>query len=391
VHANALNAALTGSFIKELDPRINLALIASMGLLTFIIMIFLPQPSHRMIALGLWSLAFILVIGWLYNTHDLMVIAVVPLLTLNTTGAACLFQQFLGDRLEKARTRANFEKYVSANVVKSMLDRAEEFNEIRKGTRLPCTILFSDLRGFTTMTESADSKSLVVQLNEYFSEMVEAVFRHDGTLDKFIGDAVMSVWGNVTSQGAQVDAQNAVFTALDMLDSLDKLNSRWTAEGKGEFHIGIGLNHGEVIAADMGSAKKMEFTVIGDAVNLASRLEGVTKEYGLTLILGERVADLVRGSFSLQTVDLIKVKGKTKPVDTFTVLRTAVNADDLTIYENAIRNYRSGEFSQAKKQFDSIAARWTHNQLPQLFSDRCGHLLSEPPEHWTGVFEMKTK
>jgi adenylate cyclase len=391
VHANALNAALTGSFIHEVDPRINVLLIATMGLLTYLIMAFLAQPLHRILCLAAWNVAFIIAIQALYNSTGWMVIALAPLFTLNSSAAGCLFHQFLMDRLEKARTRASFEKYVSANVVASMLDRAEEFDEIRKGTRLPCTMLFSDLRGFTTLTESSDSKALVIQLNEYFTEMVEAVFRHDGTLDKFIGDAVMAVWGNVTRAGPAVDARNAVFTAIDMLESLDKLNARWMTEGKGEFHIGIGINHGEVIAADMGSAKKKEFTVIGDAVNLASRLEGVTKNYHLALILGESVADLVRGAFPLQTVDLIQVKGKTKPVDTFTVIRQNPDLPALAVYEQAIKDYRTGHFEKARQNLEKIVPAWNHNDLPKIYLERCLELIAHPPESWDGVFIMKTK
>ncbi|MDX6765991.1 MAG: adenylate/guanylate cyclase domain-containing protein [Candidatus Methylacidiphilales bacterium] len=391
VHANALNAALTGSFIREPSPVWNLGLIAACGLAAFLLMALVGAPVLRVLGLALISTAFLFFIQWLYSQHGWMIIAIAPILCFNTSGAACLFHQFLMDRLDRARTRANFEKYVSANVVASMLDRAEEFDEIRKGTRLPCTMLFSDLRGFTTLTESADSKALVVQLNEYFTEMVEAVFRHDGTLDKFIGDAVMAVWGNVTSAGKENDARNAVFTALDMLDSLDKLNAKWTAEGKGEFHIGIGLNHGEVIAADMGSTRKKEFTVIGDAVNMASRLEGATKEYGLTLILGQSVADLVRGAFPLQTVDLIRLKGKTIAADTFTILRQNPDLEALAVYEHAIRDYRAGRFTEACDALQQILPRWKHNQLPHLYLERCQELLAHPPASWDGVFVMKTK
>jgi adenylate cyclase len=221
--------------------------------------------------------------------------------------------------------------------------------------------------------------------------MVETVFRHGGTLDKFIGDAVMAVWGNTTSLGPSVDARNAVHTALDMLASLQTLNTRWKTEGRMEFHIGIGLNHGEVIAGNMGAPRRKEFTVIGDAVNLASRLEGVTKEYGLALVIGESVADLVRGDFPLQTVDLIQVKGKTKPVDTFTIPLALPDPTALATYEEAIRDYRAGNFFAAKKKFDDVRPALPGNDLPGLYSDRCRHLLEAPPQDWTGIWVMKTK
>jgi adenylate cyclase len=391
VHANALNAALTGSFIHEPDPRFNVTFIAAMGLIAFLLMAVLQTPGHRIIALGLWSVALLVFLGWLYNEHNWMLIALAPLLNFNCCGAGCLFHQFLMDRLEKARTRATFEKYVSANVVKEILDRTQDFEETLGGKRLPCTMLFSDIRGFTTATESADSAKLVAQLNEYLTEMVEAVFRHDGTLDKFMGDAVVAVWGNVATQGPQQDARNAVFTALDMLDSLDQLNARWVSEGRMELKIGIGLNQGDVIAGNMGSPRRMEFTVIGDAVNLASRLEGATKEYGLSLILGESVATLVRGAFPLQTVDLLQVKGKTKPVETFTVPRKSPDLTHLARYEDAVKLYRAGKFTEARAIFDSLRESWTENDLPEKYVERCDHLIAHPPADWDGVFVMKTK
>lgn len=176
-----------------------------------------------------------------------------------------------------------------------------------------------------------------------------------------------------------------------MLASLRQLNARWTAEGRMEFHIGIGLNHGEVIAGNMGSPRRKEFTVIGDAVNLASRLEGVTKEYDLQLVIGESVAALVRDDFPLQTVDLLQVKGKNKPVDTFTVPFPAPDPALLATYEEAVREYRAGRFFFAQKQFDALCETWTANDLPALYSNRCRHLIKEPPQDWTGIWIMKTK
>ena len=391
VHANALNAALTGSFIYEPDPRITVFIVAAMGLAAFALMAITPQPSWRIIGLTLGSMMILIIVYLLYDRGGWMIAMVAPLLNFNCCGAGVLFHQFLMDRLEKARTRATFEKYVSANVVKEILDHSEDLEKTLGGRRVRCTMLFSDIRGFTTATESADSQALVAQLNEYLTEMVEAVFRHGGTLDKFMGDAVMAVWGNTTSLGPAADARNAVHSAQDMLDSLQKLNARWKAEGRMEFQIGIGLNHGEVIAGNMGSPRRMEFTVIGDAVNLASRLEGVTKQYGLSFVLGESVADLVRGDFILQTVDLIQVKGKNKPVDTFTLLPVGSDSTALATYEEAILDYRAGRFAAAQSKFAEVEEMLKANALPRIYCERCRVLVESPPDDWNGVWIMKTK
>ena len=182
------------------------------------------------------------------------------------------------------------------------------------GTRRPVTVLFSDIRSFTTIVETtADSHQLVAKLNEYFSAMVECVFRYDGSLDKFMGDGVMAIWGNTPFNfGPQEDAIRAVRSALAMLEALRKLNAKWVSEGKTEWKIGIGLNHGQVIVGDMGSQQHKEFGVIGDAINLGSRLQSLTKVYHLQILIGESVAELVRDHFHLRNVDFVKVKGKTR-------------------------------------------------------------------------------
>jgi adenylate cyclase len=355
------------------------------------------SPLRRTIAFSL-SLGLYIAVGWIaYNQFSLMILMVTPILSFVGSGAACMVYQFIHESLEKARTRATLEKYVSQNVVKEMLDSAD-FEQSLGGQRLPCTILFSDIRGFTTLTESADSHQLVAQLNEYLTEMVECVFRNHGTLDKFIGDAVMAVWGNAASQGARQDAIDAVQTSLEMLEALEKLNAHWRANNVQELEIGIGLNHGEVIVGNMGSPKRQEFTVIGDAVNLASRLEGTTKQYQLPIVIGEEVAALVDDHFILQKVDLIQVKGKTRPVRSFTVLESTakpLSAEEqagLAAYHRGIEAYLNSQFEVAIGHFAKSRESFQRNRLAELYIERCKELLAKPPAPgWDGVFILKSK
>lgn len=309
-----------------------------------------------------------------------------------------MIRSFVRESLERARTRATLEKYVSQNVVKEILDNSQDFENAMGGSRRPCTILFSDIRGFTTMTEIADSHKLVVQLNEYLTEMVESVFKNNGTLDKFIGDAVMAVWGNAASRGPKEDAIDAVNSALDMLDALAKLNRTWRDEEKLELAIGIGVNHGEVIVGNMGSPKRKEFTVIGDAVNLASRLEGTTKQYGLPVVIGQNVANLVKDHFTLQKVDLIQVKGKKEPVQTYTVLSNnsqSLSNDELAgleDYHAGIDAFLSQEFEHAQALFEKADEVFDRNQLAKLYINRCQDFRKTPPSpDWNGVVVMNTK
>jgi adenylate cyclase len=308
-----------------------------------------------------------------------------------------LTYDYLLERLEKRRVRRTLERYVSRDVVKELLDNPQTYFSALGGVRRSVAILFSDVRNFTTMTESADPHALVKQLREYFEEMVRLVFEHNGSLDKFIGDAVMAVWGNIKSYGPEQDARNAVAAALAMNKALLNLNADWKARGIKELAIGIGINYGEAIVGEMGSSEKVEFTAIGDPVNLASRLEGLTKEYHLDLLLGETVAPLVSGKYILRTVDYVQVKGKTKPVDVFTVVgERAAQTDSppvwLARYEEGIRRYRKRAFAGAAAAFQESLRQQPDDYLSSMYLKRCQSLIENPPgDSWDGVFVMTKK
>jgi adenylate cyclase len=397
VHLNAMAAALNGQFIKETTRGQELGLIVIATLLALGLMIWLEHPWLRVGAIALVNAGWVIGVQGAYNA-GWMLITVAPLLAFNTACGLSLVQRFVVTLLEKVRTRAMLERYVSRNVVREILDKSGSFEESLGGVRKDCTMLFSDIRGFTTMTEGADSQALVMQLNEYLSEMVECVFKREGTLDKFIGDAVMAVWGNVQVRTAEQDAVDAVHCAWEMLAALERLNVGWAARGIVPLHIGIGINYGEVIVGNMGSPQRKEFTVIGDAVNLASRLEGVTKEYGLTLVIGESISPLVEKEFVLQPVDLIRVKGKLKPVAVFTVvaLRGAAMAEKveaaLRHYGEGMVAYRAGRFEEARAAFKAAQTKATLNRLAAIYIERCEALIAAPPEGvWDGVFVMTKK
>jgi adenylate cyclase len=232
----------------------------------------------------------------LFNDAALLIPTVGPLLAFGLNGIGGLALDIALERREKAHVRRTLERYVSRNVVQELIDHPDQYTRALGGDLRQVTILFSDIRSFTRAAATMDSRALVAQLNEYFAAMVECVFRHGGTLDKFIGDAVMAVWGNTRSNGAEEDATNAVRCALAMREELEKLNRRWAAEGRSRFRIGIGINSGEVVVGNIGSPHRMEFTVIGDAVNIAWRLQERTK-HGPTILLGESVAELLGETF----------------------------------------------------------------------------------------------
>jgi adenylate cyclase len=177
------------------------------------------------------------------------------------------------------------------------------------------TVLFSDIRGFTTLTERGEPEAIVAMLNEYFTRMVTIVFRHQGTIDKFVGDMVMALFGAPLDDAAH--AEHAVEAALDMVDALHELNARWQAQGREPLDIGIGINTGPMIAGNIGSEAIMSYTVIGDAVNLGSRLESLNKQYGTRIIISQTTRAALDGRYLIRPLGEVVVKGKSEPVAIF--------------------------------------------------------------------------
>jgi adenylate cyclase len=284
--------------------------------------------------------------------------------------------------------RSTLERYVSRNVVREILDNRDDFLNALGGTRRPMTVFFSDVRGFTSFAEKEDAHAIVGQLNEYLGEMVGIIFRHQGTVDKFMGDGIMAVWGNVVSEGVAKDAANAINAALEMLEKLKTLNDAWTTRGLTPFAIGIGLHHGEAVFGNIGSSEKMEPTVIGDTVNLASRVEGLTKKYGVTLCITQPLADLVADQFALRPVDLVQVVGKSRPVEILTVVGTRDKEPPawIKLYEGAITDFRARRFSEAAKALRECLELQPGDKLCEIYLTRSEALIANPPpDDWIGT------
>jgi adenylate cyclase len=323
----------------------------------------------------------------------------VPVLTgFLLSGLLSLGFEYVLERMEKLRTRRTLERYVSKNLVKEILENPDSFYSSLRGVRLPVTVLFSDIVGFTSMTESADPEQLVAQLNEYLSRMTASVFENNGTLDKFIGDAVMAVWGNVSSRGVAEDAKACARTALAMRRELEALNKKWAKEGIAPFHIGIGINQGDALGGNIGSQEKADPTVIGDAVNLASRLEALTRTYGVDILVGVRARDLIGDEFDLRSVALVQVKGKSEPVEIFTLIGAKKEPGDpeflqrLETYELGFRKFREREFTQAKILFSQFLEFYPDDALAKMYLERALEYEGQPPdEAWDAVEVFKKK
>ncbi len=300
----------------------------------------------------------------------------------------------LEDISQEKRMKTTLYRYMTPGVAEQVMAQAED--SLMVGERKEVTILFSDIRGYTTLTENLGASEVVSLLNQYFETMVEAVFNHHGTLDKFIGDALMAVFG------APLPLENhawlAVETALDMRRRLAIFNHRRIIASQPQIHIGIGISSGEVVSGNIGSHKRMDYTVIGDGVNLSSRLEGVTKEYACDIILSEYTYKLCCDRIWVRELDKIRVKGKHEAVKIYELIgnRNQRLEDSmqefLAHYQVGREAYLARDFQRAITNFELAQKIRACDQAVTIHLERSHkYLIDPPPESWDGVHTMTTK
>jgi adenylate cyclase len=398
LHLQAMAAALGHEFLRPTPANVGLALVAAAGLVAWSLVAFLRRPLICVGALVVLTASYLGTARLLYDKTGLLLLTVPVLSALVLSGSFSLGFEYFLERLEKLRTRRTLERYVSKNLVAEILENPDGYYSSLRGVRVPVTILFSDLIGFTTLAEKADPEALVAQLNEYLSRMTSEIFSNGGTLDKFIGDAIMAVWGNVRSLGTAQDAKSCARAALGMRRELSQLNQTWREQGRMGLGMGIGINHGEVIVGNIGSQDRMDPTVIGDAVNLASRLEGLTRIYGVDMLVGASVAELVRDEVYLRSVARVQVKGKTKPVDVFTFVAARGEETDpellkwLETYEEASEKFRARDFTDAKILFSRFLEFYPDDLLAKMYLQRALEYEQAPPdEAWEAIEVFKKK
>jgi adenylate cyclase len=317
IHANVIGTLLSGDEIKELPHGNALWVILFSGIL-YAFLLQKPQTVWmKLLPMVLFSIFYgVFCLVMFIKLHWIIPLVPVESIVIFSTMGTILFQATV-DQLEKRRVSGMLQRYVSKNVADELIKSGQDVGSMMAPQKRTVTILFSDVRDFTTMTEQSEPGPFVQQLNEYLTAMVECVFNNHGTLDKFVGDAVMAVFGNPKSFGKEQDAWYAVKTAIEMRQRLALLNSKWEKEGRPIFKIGIGLNHGEVMAGDIGSSQKAEFGVIGDSVNVAARVESLTKEQKVDLLITDSVYQLVKDKVIVEHRGDIKVKGRGKAVDVY--------------------------------------------------------------------------
>jgi adenylate cyclase len=330
-----------------------------------------------------------------FTVHDETTRAVnlttAPLLDLDNKAIG--YMLVFEDITREKRVRNTMSRYMAKEVVDKLLASGED---MLKGSSHIATVLFSDIRQFTMLTEAMSPQQTVAMLNEYFTEMVEVVLSHGGMLDKYIGDALMAIFGAPVEDVA--DADKALMVATDMIRALEALNVRRAAAGVGAIDIGVGLATGEVLAGSVGSIKRMEYTVIGDTVNLAARLESANKHYGTKVLISGPTADALRTPAVLRQLDLLQVKGKSKPTIVYESLGHHTNhtfphlARVIELYEQGFACYQRRDWIGAMTKFTDVLELAPNDRPSHVFLDRCRYSQRHPPaDEWNGVWIMEEK
>jgi adenylate cyclase len=313
-------------------------------------------------------------------------------LLLNYIGLTVYY--YATEERERRKIKDAFEHYVAPEVVNEIVKHPEKLD--LGGERQVLTVLFTDLRGFTGISEAMESHELVGLLNEYFTVMTDIVLKYRGTLDKYIGDAIMAFYGAPIKQ--EDHSLAACYTALNMLAALQELRETWSTRNLPQLHMRVGIHTGEVTVGNIGSAKRFNYTVMGDAVNVASRLEGLNKAYGTAILIGESAARIVRKNFVLREVDLVQVAGRGQAMPIYELLApvtTGLPRDQekaISVYASGLEAYRQRRWREALQLFAEVSALWEEDGPARTMLERCHiYQAAPPPDEWEGVFEALHK
>ena len=327
-----------------------------------------------------------------FNEEKLNVnLTIQPLISLNGKRLGTMLM--IEDISSEKRMKSTMSRYIDPSLADKLLASG---GDLLGGQSVEATVLFSDIRSFTSLTEELGAQGTVALLNEYFSVMVNCITLEGGMLDKFIGDALMAEFGIPVAHAD--DPDRAVRASIAMIHALDTLNDLRVSRSQKSIDMGIGLNTDMIVSGNIGSPKRMDYTVIGDGVNLASRLESACKEYSARILASEATVRKLKGSYSMREVDLIVVKGKTKPVSVYEILD--YHSDDsfpnlpevVGHFKAGLKYYRSGEFERATKQFKEALLLNPEDRLSGTYVERCEALIANPPEgEWNGIRIMKSK
>jgi adenylate cyclase len=391
-HASMLSNILSGNFLNR-PAEMRLVELLFILLSALALGRVLPRVNYTV---KLVSIAVALG-GWLVLTHQLFVhgivaATVVPAGSVLVTSFSVIFLGYLSVDREKGQLRSAFQHYLNASVMEQMLERPEMLK--LGGDKKEMTVLFSDIRGFTTLSERMVPEMLVKFINSYLTPMTQIVFDEGGTLDKYIGDALMAFWGAPLDQPDH--PLRACRAAVRFLAKLEELKLAWRDQNLPEFDIGVGINTGPMIVGNMGSDIRFDYTVMGDSVNLASRLEGTNKEYHTRILMSEATWLPVKDQVIARRLGAVRVKGKRKPVRIYELRAlgqpSATDGQAIQTFEAAVDAFAEAKFDDAEALFKKTQALWPNDVPCGRYLEDIAVLKARPPgPGWDGVFTATTK
>ncbi|OQY79363.1 MAG: hypothetical protein B6D45_00920 [Ignavibacteriales bacterium UTCHB3] len=402
-HANVIQNVIDNNYIERFPEWGEILLIIVFVFISFFISSGLREIKFRigwLLEIASVLVIFLLVFGifeisnYLFNSQKLLLsyVGIDVGIFLGYISSTAL--HFILERRQKTQIKGMFSQYVDKSMVDQLIADPEKLR--LGGEKKYLTVFFSDIAGFSTFSETMDPEDLVKFLNQYLSAMTDVVMANHGTLDKYIGDAVMAFWGAPIP--LENHAQLACRTALQQQKIMNELRKGWEAEGKPLIQMRIGINTGDMVVGNVGGSQRFDYTLMGDNVNLASRLEGANKAYGTFIMIADSTYELVKNEFVTRELDLLVVKGKTHPVKVYELIADAnehlpeSRIKCVKLYTEAMEKYRNRDFQDAIKGFTEALNIDPGDGPSKVYIERSKLYLETPPEEdWDGVFKLTTK
>lgn len=395
-HANAIQNFLEQNFLRPLPVIIKIVFLFFITLGMFYLTSYAKRSKIKnssvietAVAIFLLLLIFALfqISIYLFTTQNLVVPIVNPALALVLGYVGSTVYEFIVERKKSTMVKAMFSQYVSTNLVNELIANPDKLR--LGGEEKTLTILFSDIAGFTSFSEGKTPEQVVTFINEFLDEMSESVLAFNGTLDKYLGDSVMAFWGAPIE--IHDHAELACKCALDMKARLEKLNEKWSKGGT-KIKMRIGINSGEVVVGNIGGKNRFDYTVMGDNVNLASRLEGANKIYSSSIMISESTYNMIESRFNIRELDTIKVKGKEDITKVYELIgiKKADDYESFVEFYKGIELYKEGIFADAIPHFE-IEINNSGDEVSKVYIKRCKEYIANPPADWNGVTVLTEK
>ena len=392
MHANALETILTRNFLYPANSWLVFGSVIFFAGLAYLLSAKLRPIFGLAAALGTIML-YAIVCFQLFSRGNIWFPMIYPLANFISCYGINIVHKILIEQQEKGRYRKTFQQYVARSIVDSMLNSGElpKFG----GERKTLTILFSDIRAFTSFSEKYPPEIVVQRLTEYLTSMVDVIFRNGGTLDKFVGDEIMAIYG--APYHLEDHAERACATALDMVAALRKIQKSWSEREMEYFQIGVGINTGKVIVGNLGSIQLFDYTVIGDEVNLGARLEGANKHYSTTIIISESTYNEVKDKVIVRELDNVRMKGKKRPVKIYELrgMHAVPSIEKdliIDVYSYGLDFFKQQKWKKALSEFRRVLRYFPSDGPSRVYTLRCLEFIEKPPpENWDGVYDFAVK